>query len=63
MTAQVLVLAQEDDALHPAQVARDLSALLPRARLVVFDRPGMLLRERTRLRELVPAALSLRTQG
>ncbi|MBC7373288.1 MAG: alpha/beta hydrolase [Frankiales bacterium] len=58
VTAQVLVLAQEGDPLHPAQVARDLVALLPRARLVVFDRPGMLLRERARLRELVPAALA-----
>jgi hypothetical protein len=38
-------------------VARELSAVLPRARLVVFDRPGMALRERTRIRELVPAAL------
>lgn len=50
---QVLVLAQEGDPLHPAQVARDLVAVLPRARLVVFDRPGAAFRERARLRELV----------
>ena len=57
VTAEVLLLAQEGDLLHPAQVARELSAVLPRARLVVFDRPGMALRERARIRELVPAAL------
>lgn len=50
---RVLVLAQEGDPLHPAQVARDLVAVLPRARLVVFDRPGTAFRERARLRELV----------
>ena len=51
--AQVLVLAQEGDALHPAQVARELVAVLPKARLHVFDRPGAAFRERVRLRELV----------
>lgn len=58
VSAEVLLLAQEGDPLHPAQVARDLAAVLPKARLVVFDRPGMVLRERTRLRQLVPAALA-----
>ena len=53
VTAEVLVLAQEGDALHPAQVARELVAVLPRARLVVFDRPGVMFRERPRLRALV----------
>lgn len=58
VSAEVLLLAQEGDPLHPAQVARDLAAVLPKARLVVFDRPGMLLRERARLRALVPPALA-----
>ena len=53
VTAEVLVLAQEGDALHPAQVARELVGVLPRARLVVFDRPGVMFRERPRLRALV----------
>lgn len=50
VSAQVLLLAQEGDPLHPAQVARDLAALLPRARLVVFDAPGVVFRDRSRLR-------------
>ena len=50
VSAQVLLLAQEGDPLHPAQVARDLAAVLPRARLVVFGAPGVVFRERARLR-------------
>ena len=50
VTAEVLLLAQEGDPLHPAQVARELAGVLPRARLVVFDRPGVAFRERARLR-------------
>lgn len=57
VTADVLVLGQEGDPLHPAQVAREVAAALPRARLVVFDAPGVLFRERARLRELVSAHL------
>lgn len=53
VSAEVLVLGQEGDPLHPAQVARDLAAALPKARLVVFDAPGVVLRERARLRGLV----------
>lgn len=58
VTADVLLLAQEGDPLHPAQVARELAALLPRARLVVFEQPGVLFRERARLRELVVGHLT-----
>ena len=58
VTAQVLVLGQEGDPLHPAQVARDLAAVLPNARLVVFDRPGVVFRERSRLRGLISAFLN-----
>lgn len=53
VATEVLVLAQEGDPLHPAQVARDVAAVLPTARLVVFDRPGVVLRERGRLRSLI----------
>lgn len=58
VSAEVLLLAQEGDPLHPADVARDLAAVLPRARLVVFDRAGAAVRERARLRALVSAFLS-----
>ena len=58
VTAEVLLLAQEDDAVHPAQVARDLAAVLPRTRLVVFAQAGAAVRERARLRALVGAFLS-----
>lgn len=58
VTADVLVLAQEDDPLHPVQVARELVAVLPRARLVVFDRPGAVFRERARLRSLIAGHLT-----
>lgn len=58
VTADVLLLAQEGDPLHPAQVARELAAVLPRSRLVVLDRPGGVVRERDRVRALVREALS-----
>ncbi len=53
VSADVLVLAQEGDPLHPAQVARELVGVLPKARLVVFDQPGVMFRERARLRTLI----------
>ena len=58
VSAEVLVLGQEGDLLHPAQVARDLVAVLPKARLVVFDEPGVVLRDRRRLRELISGFLN-----
>ena len=58
ITAKVLLLAQEGDPLHPAQVARDLAAVLPNAQLVVFDQPGVMCRERPRLRSLVTGFLN-----
>lgn len=58
VAAEVLVLAQEDDPLHPAQLGRELAAVLPKARLVVFDRPGVVLRERARLRTLITEFLN-----
>ena len=56
--ADVLVVGQEGDPLHPARAARELAATLPRARLVVFDEPGMALRHAPRLRALVGGFLS-----
>jgi 3-oxoadipate enol-lactonase len=58
VTADVLLLAQEGDPLHPAQVARDLAAVLPRARLVVFAQPGVVFRERARLRAEISGFLN-----
>jgi pimeloyl-ACP methyl ester carboxylesterase len=52
VTAETLVIGQEGDGLHPAAVARELAAALPRARLEVFDRPAVLT-ERARFRALV----------
>ena len=53
----VLVIGQEGDDLHPAAVARELAATLPRAELVVFDAPGAAFTERRRLRDLIGAHL------
>ncbi|MGZ6029842.1 MAG: alpha/beta fold hydrolase [Myxococcaceae bacterium] len=58
VTAEVLVLAQQGDPLHTVAVAEQVAGLLPRAELVVFDAPGVLWRERARLRALVSAHLS-----
>ena len=60
VTAEVLVLGQEGDPLHPAQTARELASLLPRAELVVFERPGVVFHERTRLRHLISTHLTPR---
>jgi pimeloyl-ACP methyl ester carboxylesterase len=53
VAAEVLVLSQEGDPLHPAQVGREVAAALPKARLVVFEQPGVVFRERARLRGLI----------
>jgi 3-oxoadipate enol-lactonase len=57
VSAEALLLASEGDPLHPAQVARELAGVLPRARLVVFDQPGVVFRERARLRAEITAFL------
>jgi pimeloyl-ACP methyl ester carboxylesterase len=57
VTAEVLLLAQEGDPLHPAQVARELAAVLPRARMIVFQAPGVVFRERARLRAQISGFL------
>jgi 3-oxoadipate enol-lactonase len=58
VTADVLVLAQEGDPLHPAEVGREIAAALPTARLVVFDAPGVMFRERARLLDLIGTHLT-----
>ena len=58
VTADVLVLAQDGDLVHPAQVAREIVEALPRARLVVFEQPGVVFRERARLRSLIVGHLA-----
>lgn len=58
VTADVLVVAQDGDPLHPAAVAREVAAALPRAALHVFERPGVLWWGRRELRALVAPFLS-----
>lgn len=58
VTAEVLILGQEGDLLHPAHVARELAAALPRAELVIFEQPGAAFRERARLRSLISGHLT-----
>lgn len=58
VTAPVLVIAQEDDPLHPVWVAEALAAILPHSRLEVMAPGGLLWRHRQRLRELIGGFLS-----
>ncbi len=58
VTADVLVLGQEGDPVHPASVAREIDAALPLARSVVFAQPGALFHERARLRALIVGHLA-----
>lgn len=56
--APCLVVGQEGDDTHPAQIARELAATLPNARLRVFDTPGGLWAHRVELRRLVTGFLA-----
>ncbi|HEV2891504.1 MAG TPA: alpha/beta hydrolase [Frankiaceae bacterium] len=58
VAAPCLVIGQEGDDVHPAQVAREIAAALPNARLHVFDAPGGLWAHRRALRSLVGDFLS-----
>jgi 3-oxoadipate enol-lactonase len=58
VTADVLVIAQEDDEVHDAQVAREIADVLPSARLHVFDTAWSMLRRRDELRDLVAGHLN-----
>lgn len=58
VAAPCLVIGQEGDDVHPAQIARETAAALPNARLHVFDSPGGLWAHRRALRALVGEFLS-----
>ena len=60
VTCPVLVLAQEDDDLHPVEVAEELAGLFPSATLKIFGSGGMMWEHRARTRDLVGAFLSER---
>ncbi len=53
VTAPALVIAAEGDELHPVEVAEQLAAVLPRATLHRYDRPGVLWTERADLRRRI----------
>lgn len=53
VTAKVLVVGQEGDAVHPSSVARELAGLLTGSELMIFERPGVAFRERAALRTLI----------
>ncbi|MEU4779516.1 alpha/beta hydrolase [Micromonospora sp. NPDC023633] len=58
VTAPALVIGCAGDDLHPAEVAEQLAAALPRATLHVYDRPGVLWTERADLRSRISAFLN-----
>lgn len=58
VTADVLVLAGEDDEAHPVEVAEELAAALPHATLVVLPPGGLLWRHRARTREVLTSFLN-----
>lgn len=51
--ARALVIGCGGDPLHPAEVAEQLAAALPRATLHLYDRPGMLWTHRADVRERI----------
>ncbi|MGB7448756.1 MAG: alpha/beta hydrolase [Ornithinimicrobium sp.] len=53
VSAPVLVLAQEDDAVHPVGVARDVARSLPNTQLEVFGPGGLIWAHRERVRAIV----------
>ena len=58
VTAPALVIGCRGDELHPVEVARSLAAVLPRAELYVYERPGVLWTERADVRERVAGFLN-----
>ena len=58
VTAQVLVITQQDDPAHPLWVGREIAELVPNARLEVLPPGGILWSHRARVRELVREFLS-----
>jgi pimeloyl-ACP methyl ester carboxylesterase len=58
VTAPALVIAQEEDPLHPVWVAEQLAASLPGASLEVMAPGGLMWRHRAQMRELIGGFLS-----
>jgi 3-oxoadipate enol-lactonase len=58
VTADCLVIGCRGDDLHPAAVAEQLTATLPRARLHLYDRPGVLWTQRSDLRTRISTFLN-----
>lgn len=58
VTAPALVIAQEQDPVHPVWVAEQLAASLPNVQLEVLAPGGILLRHRALMRDLVGRFLS-----
>ncbi len=54
----VLVVGQDDDDAHPADVASELTRMLPDARLALFDGAGLVWGHRAELRDLISAFLN-----
>jgi 3-oxoadipate enol-lactonase len=58
ITARALVIGCAGDDLHPVAVAEQLAAVLPRAELHVYDKPGILWTERLDVRERISGFLN-----
>jgi pimeloyl-ACP methyl ester carboxylesterase len=61
VSADALVIGGRGDDLHPAAVAEELAAVLPRATLHVYDEPGVLWTHRADLRDRIAGFLNERT--
>lgn len=53
-----LIIACAEDELHPVEVAEQLAAVLPKATLHVYDRPGVLWTHRADLRQRISTFLN-----
>lgn len=58
VTARALVLGCEDDAAHPAPIARRLAELLPNAEAHIYDQPDVVWTQRADLRRRISGFLS-----
>jgi pimeloyl-ACP methyl ester carboxylesterase len=58
VTCPVLVVGQEGDGAHPAELAREIAGRLPTAQLRIFDADGLVWAHRGELRELVSSFLN-----
>jgi pimeloyl-ACP methyl ester carboxylesterase len=62
VTAEALVLGAEGDELHPADIARQLAGVLPRAQLHIYPGPGLLWTHRADLRDRISGFLNRPTE-